>query len=67
MEARAKELIEMIASPELLTLAIKYAHQLGRIHLAEKLSELMPQFEEQVRSVQNQYIITIHNFLRTFR
>lgn len=48
MEARAKELIEMIASPQLLPLAIKYAQQLGRIHMAEKLSELMPQFEEQV-------------------
>lgn len=45
-EPRAKELIEMIALPTLLPLAIKYASKLGRIHLAEKLGELMPQFEE---------------------
>lgn len=47
MESRAKELIEMIALPSLLPLATKYASKLGRIHLAEKLSELLPQFEEQ--------------------
>lgn len=46
MEARAKELIEMLASPSLLPLAIKYASKLGRMHLAEKLGELLPQFEE---------------------
>lgn len=46
MESRAKELIEMIASPALLPLAIKYASKLGRIHLAEKLSEMQPVFEE---------------------
>lgn len=45
-EARAKELIEMLALPSLLPLAIKYANKLGRIHLAERLSELLPQFEE---------------------
>lgn len=48
-EPRAKELIEMTALPSLLTLAIKYASKLGRIHLAEKLGELLPQFEEQER------------------
>lgn len=48
-EPRAKELIEMIALPSLLTLATKYASKLGRIHLAEKLGELLPQFEEQER------------------
>lgn len=48
MEARAKELIEMIASPQLLSLAVKYASKLGRIHLVDKLSELLPHIEEQV-------------------
>lgn len=48
MESRAKELIEMIASPALLPLAIKYASKLGRIHLAEKLNEMLPLFEEMV-------------------
>lgn len=48
MEARAKELIEMIAMPQLLPLAIKYAGNLGRLHLAEKLGELQPHLNEQV-------------------
>lgn len=39
----------MIALPSILTLATKYASKLGRIHLAEKLGELLPQFEEQER------------------
>lgn len=39
----------MIALPTILPLAIKYASKLGRIHLAEKLGELMPQFEERER------------------
>lgn len=56
METRAKELIEMIASPALLPLAIKYASKLGRIHLAEKLGELMPQLEEQERARDRQAI-----------
>lgn len=50
-EVRAKELVEMIASPNLLPLAIKYANKLGRVHLSAKLSELMPQFEEQVSKI----------------
>lgn len=37
----------MIAMPTLLPLVIKYAAKLGRIHLAEKLGELLPQFDEQ--------------------
>lgn len=49
MEARAKELIEMIASPKLLPMAVKYASKLGRMHLAEKLGELLPQFEEKAK------------------
>lgn len=48
METRAKELIEMIASPQLLPHAVKYASKIGRMHLAEKLSELLPQLEEEV-------------------
>lgn len=51
MEARAKELIEMLASPHILPLAIKYAGKLGRLHLAEKLGELLPQFQEQVSNI----------------
>lgn len=49
MEVRALELIEMIASSQLLPLSIKYAQKLNRIHLAEKLNELLPQFEEHER------------------
>lgn len=44
----------MIASPVLLPLAIKYASKLGRIHLAEKLGELVPQMEEQEREREKQ-------------
>lgn len=39
----------MLALPSLLPLAIKYASKLGRIHLAEKLSELSPQFDEKAQ------------------
>lgn len=46
MESRAKELVEMIASPILLEMAVKYAFKLGRIHLSEKLTELLPKIEE---------------------
>lgn len=44
----------MMALPNLLPLAIKYASKLGRIHLAEKLSELTPQFEQEEKE-RNQY------------
>lgn len=37
----------MLALPELLPLVIKYASKLNRFHLAEKLGELTPQFEQQ--------------------
>lgn len=37
----------MLAMPSILPLAIKYATNLGRIHLAEKLGELEPQFKQQ--------------------
>uniref|UniRef100_A0A0K8V9W1 WD repeat and HMG-box DNA-binding protein 1 n=1 Tax=Bactrocera latifrons TaxID=174628 RepID=A0A0K8V9W1_BACLA len=47
VEMRAKELIETIACPELLLLAVKYATKLGRIHLSDRLSDLMPQLEEE--------------------
>lgn len=54
MESRAKELIEILATPNLIALAIKYASKLGRIHLAEKLNELLPQFEKEEKE-RNQY------------
>ncbi|KAL9914329.1 LOW QUALITY PROTEIN: WD repeat and HMG-box DNA-binding protein 1-like [Glossina fuscipes fuscipes] len=47
VETRAKELIETIACPDLLMLAVKYATKLGRIHLADRLTELLPQLEEE--------------------
>ncbi|XP_055701937.1 WD repeat and HMG-box DNA-binding protein 1 [Phlebotomus papatasi] len=46
MEARASDLIEMIGCPQLVPLAAKYANKLGRIHLAEKLGQMLPQIEE---------------------
>lgn len=47
MEARARELVEMIASPQVLELAARYANKLGRIHLSERLNSLIPEIEEQ--------------------
>lgn len=38
----------MVGMPAILSLAIKYANNLGRIHLVERLSELEPQFEQQI-------------------
>lgn len=46
---RARDLIEMIGSPALIPLAAKYANKLGRIHLAEKLSEMLPRVLEMER------------------
>lgn len=39
-------MIETIGSSALIPLAAKYANKLGRIHLAEKLSEMMPRIME---------------------
>ncbi|EDV98142.1 GH22947 [Drosophila grimshawi] len=44
-EARARELVENIACTELLQLAVKYASKRGRIHLSDRLCELLPQLE----------------------
>lgn len=49
METRARELVEMIASPQVLELAARYANKLGRIHLSERLNSLIPEIEEQER------------------
>ena len=65
MEDRAKELIEIIASPYLLPLAIKYASKLGRIHLSEKLNELLPQLEEMVWITRNIFLSFILNKMFT--
>lgn len=46
---RARDLIEMIGTSSLIPLAAKYANKLGRIHLAEKLSEMMPRVMEMER------------------
>lgn len=57
---RARDLIEMIGSPALIPLAAKYANKLGRIHLAEKLSEMMPRVmemeREKVREAELEYV-----------
>ncbi|KAH8405726.1 hypothetical protein KR215_007420 [Drosophila sulfurigaster] len=44
-ETRARELIETIACTDLLQLAVKYASKRGRIHLSDRLCELLPQLE----------------------
>ncbi|XP_058121938.1 WD repeat and HMG-box DNA-binding protein 1 [Anopheles ziemanni] len=46
-EQRAKELVETIASSQLIPLAIKYASKIRRYHLADSLAPLLPTFQEQ--------------------
>lgn len=50
-ESRARELLEMLANPEIVPLAAKYASGLGRIHLVSKLSDMMPSVEQKEREV----------------
>ncbi|XP_062553662.1 WD repeat and HMG-box DNA-binding protein 1 [Armigeres subalbatus] len=47
MDQRAKELIETIASSQLIPLASKYAKKINRVHVAESLASLQPTFQEQ--------------------
>lgn len=51
LEHRARELLELIAIPEIIPIAAKYASGLGRIHLAQKLAELMPEIEEKNKEI----------------
>ncbi|XP_050091209.1 WD repeat and HMG-box DNA-binding protein 1 [Anopheles aquasalis] len=46
-EQRAKELVETIASSQLIPLVIKYASKIRRYHLADSLAPLLPTFQEQ--------------------
>lgn len=46
LESRAYEIVEMIANKKLIELAAKYASQKGRIHMANKISKLLMDFEE---------------------
>uniref|UniRef100_A0A182XYT5 WD_REPEATS_REGION domain-containing protein n=1 Tax=Anopheles stephensi TaxID=30069 RepID=A0A182XYT5_ANOST len=46
-EQRAKELVETIASSQLIPLVIKYASKIRRYHLADSLAPLLPSFQEQ--------------------
>lgn len=46
LDQRALELIEMIANPQLITLATKYAVKLNRQRLAEKLNDLALSLQE---------------------
>ncbi|XP_053663398.1 WD repeat and HMG-box DNA-binding protein 1 [Anopheles marshallii] len=45
-EQRAKELVETIASSQLIPLVIKYATKIRRYHLADSLAPLLPTFQE---------------------
>uniref|UniRef100_A0A182QLY3 Uncharacterized protein n=1 Tax=Anopheles farauti TaxID=69004 RepID=A0A182QLY3_9DIPT len=46
-EQRAKELVETLASSQLVPLVIKYASKIRRYHLADSLAPLLPTFQEQ--------------------
>lgn len=52
LEFRARELIELIAMPDIVPIAAKYASGLGRIHLAQKLQDLMPIVEERQKEIE---------------
>ncbi|XP_049291296.1 WD repeat and HMG-box DNA-binding protein 1 [Anopheles funestus] len=45
-EQRAKELVETIASSQLIPLVIKYASKIRRYHLADSLAPLLPTFQD---------------------
>lgn len=46
LESRAFEIVELIGNKKLIELAAKYASQKGRIHMANKISKLLMDFEE---------------------
>lgn len=56
IEMRARDLIEMIGSSSLIPLAARYANKLGRIHLAERLSEMLPRVVEMEREKERQQV-----------
>ncbi|XP_055381081.1 WD repeat and HMG-box DNA-binding protein 1 [Condylostylus longicornis] len=56
LERRAKELIEMIGSTAILPMAIKYAASIGRIHLADRLSEMRETVEEQEKQIEKEEV-----------
>lgn len=48
LDSRAFEIIELIGDKKLIELASKYASQKGRIHMSNKISKLLNDFEERV-------------------
>lgn len=52
LESRAFEIVELIANKTLIELAAKYASQKGRIHMANKISKLLTDFEEKEKQKQ---------------
>ncbi|XP_030375584.1 WD repeat and HMG-box DNA-binding protein 1 isoform X2 [Scaptodrosophila lebanonensis] len=64
-ETRAKELIESIACTELLQLAVKYASKLGRIHLSDRLCELVPQLEAVQEARKQQQLLGVNGISAT--
>lgn len=45
MDDRAFELLEMLDSPQLVNIALKYANKLGRSRLVDKLSDLIKKLQ----------------------
>jgi len=50
LESRAFEIIELINDKKLIELAAKYASQKGRMHMSNKISKLLSDLEEKVRT-----------------
>lgn len=51
LESRAFEIIELINDRKLIELAAKYASQKGRMHMSNKISKLLNDFQEKVTHV----------------
>lgn len=64
-ETRARELIESIACTELLQLAVKYASKRGRIHLSDRLCELLPQLEAVQEARKQQQLLSSNGIAAT--
>uniref|UniRef100_A0A336LWJ2 CSON003924 protein n=1 Tax=Culicoides sonorensis TaxID=179676 RepID=A0A336LWJ2_CULSO len=52
LENRARELIDLVALPEIIPAAAKYASGLGRIHLAQKLQDSFSVVEERQKKIE---------------
>lgn len=65
MEARAREIIEMLNIPEVIALAIKYSNRHGRMHLTEKLQELLAKSEKEKEEKKDDFVMELTEPINT--